>query len=105
MIMVTTDMVPGKTIAETFGLVQGTSVRAIHVGQDIGGRMQNLVGGEVAEYTKLFAEVREQCLDRMCAEAKVLGANAIVGVRMTSTEISSGAAELLIYGTAVRLAD
>ncbi len=103
MILVTTDLIPGREIVEVFGLVQGTTVRASHVGSDVGSFMQNIVGGEVEKYTKLLAEVREQSLDRMRQEAKAKGANAIVGVRFVSTDISMGAAELLVYGTAVRL--
>ena len=105
MIVVTTDTIPGREIRDVIGLVQGTTVRASHLGSDIGGMMSNLVGGEVAEYTKLLAEAREQCLDRLREHAVARGGNAVVGVRMVSSEIASGAAELLIYGTAVVLDD
>jgi uncharacterized protein YbjQ (UPF0145 family) len=104
MILTTTADIPGSEIAEVIGLVQGTSVRASDLGMDVGGFMQNLVGGEMSMYTKLMAEVREQSLDRMREEARAQGADAIVGVRFVSSEISRGAAELLVYGTAVRLA-
>ena len=103
MILVTTETVPGREIIEVLGLVQGTSVRASHVGSDVGSFMQNIVGGEIEQYTKLMAEVREQSLDRIRDEAKAKGADAIVGMRFVSTEISMGAAELLAYGTAVCL--
>lgn len=105
MILVTTDTIPGREIQKVIGLVQGTSVRASHLGGDIGGLMTNLVGGEVSEYTKLFAEAREQCLDRLREHARARGGNGVVGVRMVSSEIASGAAELLVYGTAVVLDD
>lgn len=99
----TCDHVPGKTIAEGLGMVRGSSVRARHMGRDIGAFFKGIVGGEVDEYTKLLAEAREQALDRMVEEAKALGADAIVGMRFCGTEIQRGAAEMLAYGTAVRL--
>ena len=104
MILVTTNDVPGRQIAEVFGIVRGTTVRARHIGRDVSAFLTNLVGGEVEEYTKLLAEAREQALDRMRAEALALGANAVIGMRFTGTEISAGAAEILVYGTAVKLA-
>lgn len=104
MMLVTTNNVPGREVAEVFGIVRGTTVRARHVGRDISAFLTNLVGGEVEEYTKLLAEAREQALDRMRAEALALGADAVIGVRFTGTEIASGAAEILVYGTAVKLA-
>jgi uncharacterized protein YbjQ (UPF0145 family) len=81
--------------------VQGSSVRARHLGQDITAFLKNLTCGEIREYTKLLAEAREQCLDRMREDATRLGANAITCVRFSSTDISEGASELLVYGTAV----
>ena len=101
MIVVTTETVPGKTITQVFGLVRGNTIRARHVGQDIKAAFRNLIGGEVIEYTKLLAESREQAIDRMVAAAQELGANAIVAMRFTTSEIMGGAAELLAYGTAV----
>ena len=101
MIVVTTDTVPGKTITQVCGLVRGNTIRARHVGQDIKAAFRNLIGGEVLEYTKLLAESREQAIDRMIAAAQELGANAIVAMRFTTSEIMGGAAELLAYGTAV----
>lgn len=105
MIVVTTETVPGFTVIDTVGLVRGSAVRAAHVGQDLMAKLKNMVGGELEEYTKLLAESREQALDRMCTEARARGANAILGVRFSSSEIASGAAEVLVYGTAVRLAE
>lgn len=101
MILVTTDEIPGHRVSRVLGLVQGSSVRARHLGKDITAFLKNLTGGEIREYTKLVAEAREQCLDRMREEATRLGANAITGVRFSSTDISEGSSELLVYGTAV----
>jgi len=101
MILVTTETVPGRTITRVLGLVRGNTIRARHVGQDIKAAFRNLIGGEVVEYTKLMAESREQAIDRMVAAADEVGANAIVGMRLTTSMIMGGAAELLAYGTAV----
>ncbi len=101
MIVVTTDTVAGQEVKRTLGLVRGSSIRARHLGRDIVASLRNLAGGELYEYTKLLAEAREQAIDRMVEEAKVLGANAIVTVRFQSAEVSKGAAEMLAYGTAV----
>lgn len=105
MIVTTTSTVPGREIVEVFGLVRGTTVRARHLGNDISALLTNIVGGEMSEYTKLLAESREQALDRMKAEARARGANAVVAARFSSSEISVGAAEILVYGTAVKLAE
>ena len=105
MILVTTDTVPGRKIVKTCGLVRGNAVRARHIGRDILAVLRNIVGGEVLEYTKLMAEAREQSIDRMRDEASRLGANAIVGMRFTTSFVSAGAAELLAFGTAVVVAD
>ena len=104
MILVTTDAVPGREVLEALGIVRGTTVRARHLGRDLSAFLTNLVGGEVEDYTKLLAEAREQALDRMRAEALALGADAVVSLRFSGTEIAAGAAEILVYGTAVRLA-
>ena len=101
MITVTSDSIPGKKIVKTFGLVRGNTIRARHVGRDIVAGLRNLVGGEIMEDTKLMAESREQAIDRMKQEAERMGANAVVGLRFTTSVIMGGAAELLSYGTAV----
>jgi uncharacterized protein YbjQ (UPF0145 family) len=103
MILTTTDEIAGKPIAEVLGLVRGSSVRSAHVGRDVMAKIKNLVGGEVPEYTQLLAEAREQSLDRMVAEARARGADAIVAVRFASSDIGDDAAEMLAYGTAVKL--
>lgn len=105
MIIVTSSQVANKRIVETIGLVRGTTVRAHHVGNDIIAYMRNLVGGEVLEYTKMLAEAREQAMDRMIEDARKLGANGIVDVKFSTSDIATGAAEVLVYGTAVRLED
>lgn len=105
MIVVTTDYVPGHTVGEAVGLVRGNTIRARHLGKDILAVLKNMVGGEIEEYTKMIAESREQCLDRMVEEAEALGADAIVSVRFTTSSMMQNAAELLAYGTAVQFAD
>ncbi len=105
MIIVTSSEVAGKKVVDTLGMVRGTTVRAHHVGNDIIAYLRNLVGGEVLEYTKMLAEAREQALDRMTEEAGKLGANAIIDIRFSTSDIASGAAEILAYGTAVKLED
>ena len=103
MIVVTTPDVPGTRIVKTLGLVRGNTIRTRHVGIDIVAMLRNLAGGEVREYTKMMAEAREQSIDRMVEEAETLGADAVVAVRFQTVEMMRGAAEMLCYGTAVRL--
>jgi len=101
MMVSTSENVAGHRVVRTLGLVRGNTIRARHVGKDITAAFRNIVGGEIAEYTKLLGEAREQAIDRMVAEAKELGANGIVMVRFSTSVVMSGAAELLAYGTAV----
>ena len=105
MIVSTTGSIDGKRIVRNLGLARGNTVRARHVGRDIAASLRNLVGGEVSEYTKLLAEAREQALDRMVAEARSMGANAVIEVRFSTSMVMSSAAELLAYGTAVVVED
>lgn len=105
MIIVTSDEIRGKKIVEVLGLVRGNTIRARHVGRDILAKFRNIVGGEITEYTKMIAESREQALDRMKAEAQKMGANAIITLRFSTSSMMQGAAELLAYGTAVKVAD
>ncbi len=102
-LVTTTDDVEGREVTESLGLVRGNSVRARHVGTDILAAIKNLVGGEIGDYTKLLAESREQALDRMVEQAVDMGADAIVGLRFSTSMVMGGAAELLAYGTAVKL--
>lgn len=101
MIVVTSSAIQGKQIKKTFGIVQGNSVRARHIGKDILAVFKNIIGGEIQEYTKLLAESREQSVDRMINVARELGANAIVDCRFSTSYIMANAAEILVYGTAV----
>jgi uncharacterized protein YbjQ (UPF0145 family) len=105
MILTTTESIAGKRIVRTLGLVRGNTIRARHIGRDILAAMRNVVGGEISEYTKLLAEAREQALDRLVEEAEALGADAVICLRFQTTEMMQAAAELLVYGTAVQLAD
>jgi len=101
LIVTTTPDVPGMRIVKSIGMVRGSTVRGKHVGKDLLAFFRNLVGGEIPEYSKMLAESREQALDRMMSAAEQLGANAIVAARYSTSSITSGAAEILIYGTAV----
>jgi uncharacterized protein YbjQ (UPF0145 family) len=101
MLLSTTNTIYGRKIIKQLGLVRGNTIRARHIGRDIMAGLRNIVGGEVGEYTKLMAESREQAIDRMIQEARELGANAVVGVKFSTTEVMGRAAEILVYGTAV----
>lgn len=103
MIVVTTDFVPGYEIVETLGIVTGSIVDSKHLGKDIAAAFKTLAGGEIKSYTELLVESRNIALKRMISEAERLGADAVVGVRFGSASVMQGAAELLAYGTAVRL--
>tara|TARA_B100000745_G_scaffold215751_1_gene143383 strand:- start:86 stop:421 length:336 start_codon:yes stop_codon:yes gene_type:complete len=104
-LVTTSSTIAGTRIVQTLGLVRGNSIRARHVGKDILAGFRSIVGGEIHEYAKLLAESREQALDRMCDQARALGANAVVDVRFTTSVVLSGAAEMLAYGTAVIVKD
>lgn len=103
MLLTTQDRFDDREIVQTLGLVKGNTIRARHVGKDIMAAVRGIVGGEITEYTKMMAESREQATDRMLASAKELGADAIVGIRYTSSTVMQSAAEILVYGTAVKL--
>ncbi len=98
------ETVPGRQIIEHYGLVSGSTVRAKHVGRDIAASLKNLVGGELRGYTELLQEARKEATDRMAAQARALGANAVVNVRYSTSSVAQGAAEIYAYGTAVKLA-
>jgi uncharacterized protein YbjQ (UPF0145 family) len=102
MIVVTTDSVPGYRVTEAIGVVRGSTIRAKHIGKDIIAAFRNLVGGEVKEYTEMLIEARNESMNRMTAQAERLGADAVVNVRFVTSQVMSGAAELLAYGTAVK---
>lgn len=101
MIMATADTIADKKIVKTLGVVRGNTIRARHLGKDILALFRNMIGGEVTEYTKLMGESREQAIDRMAQQAEAMGANAIVTVRLTTSMLMGGAAEIVAYGTAV----
>src|SRR3989344_7228295 len=103
MMLTTTENVPGREVKEILGIARGSTVRARHIGRDITALFKNIVGGEIEEYTQLQAESREQALLRMTKDAKKLGADAIINIRMMTSMVSQGAAEILVYGTAVTL--
>jgi uncharacterized protein YbjQ (UPF0145 family) len=102
-IVVTTEQIEGKKITETLGLVRGSTIRARHVGRDIMAGLRNIVGGEVKDYTVMLAQAREEALQRMIEQAEKMGANAIIGTRFVTSMVLSGAAEMVAYGTAVKV--
>ena len=103
MLITTQDQLADYDITQTLGLVRGNTIRARHLGKDIVAGLRSIVGGEIIEYTKMLAEAREQSIDRMVEEADGLGADAIVCMRFTTSPVMQGAAELLAYGTAVKV--
>ena len=103
MITTTTSTVPGKEISKILGIARGSTVRARNIGQDIFAGLKNIVGGEIEEYTKLQAQSREQAMQRMLQDAERLGADAVINVRFGTSMVMQGAAEMLAYGTAVKL--
>lgn len=103
MILTNTETIQGREISESLGLVRGSTVRARNFGRDFFAGLKNIIGGEISEYTRLLADSREQALDRMTKDAQRLGADAVVNVRFTTSAVMQGAAEILAYGTAVKL--
>lgn len=105
MIVTNLELIPGRRVVAHYGIVQGSTVRAKHVGRDIFASLKNIVGGELKGYTELMQEARDEAIERMIAEARSVGANAVLNVRFATTSIAVGAAEILAYGSAVRLED
>ena len=103
MLITTTEQLPGKEISEVVGLAIGSTIRARNVGSDILAGLRNVVGGEVTQYTSLMSDARKQAIQRMVEDAEALQADAIVGVRLTTSNVAQGAAEIVAYGTAVKL--
>ena len=103
MILTTTETIPGKEVTSILGVCRGSTVRARNFGRDFMAGLKNIVGGEIEEYTRLQAESREQAMERMIADAEKLGADAIITIRLTTAMIMQGTAEILAYGTAVKL--
>ena len=103
MLMTTQNRFEDHEITETLGVVKGSTIRSRHIGKDITALLRNIVGGEITEYTKMMGESREQAIDRMVSEAENQGADGIVCMRFTTSTVMQASAELLAYGTAVRL--
>ena len=103
MLISNTEGVPGRSIAEFYGIVSGSTVRTKHIGRDIMASLKNIFGGELKGYTELLQDARDEALDRMMEQAKSLGANAVVNVRFSTSSVAQGAAELFAYGTAVKV--
>lgn len=103
MLLTTIENIPGKQISENLGMVKGNTIRAKHLGKDILAGLRSIVGGEIKEYTEALNEARDQVIKRMIDEAEALNADAVVGIRFTTSQVMPGAAELLVYGTAVKL--
>ncbi len=103
MIITNTETIPNKEVVEILGISRGSTVRARSIGRDIFAGLKNIVGGEIEEYTKLQAQSREQAIQRMIKDAERLNADAIINVRLTTSLIMQGAAEVMAYGTAVKI--
>ena len=103
MILTNTDFIVGKEIKEILDLVRGNTIQAKSIGKDIKAGFRNIAGGEIKEYTEMLAEAREIALERMKEKAENIGADAIINIRFMTSSIMGGAAEILVYGTAVKL--
>ena len=101
--MTTVEEIPGREIAEVLGVVRGNTIRTRHIGSDIGAGLKSLVGGEIRGYVKAMSDAREEAVERMVKDAEAQGADAIVGMRFATSAVMAGAAEILAYGTAVKL--
>ena len=101
MIITTTEQIEGKKVKRTIGMVKGSTIRARHLGKDVMAAFRGMAGGEITEYTKMMAEAREEAIKRMIEDAEKQGANAIVGMRFTTSMVMQNAAEILAYGTGV----
>ena len=104
MMVFTTEQIASKRITDSLGLVRGSTIRARHMGRDIVAGLRTIVGGEIKEYTVMLAQAREEALERMIEQAEKMGADAIVGTRFVTSMVMSGAAEIVAYGTAVKVA-
>ena len=102
MIISTTEQIPKKEVSEILGIARGSTVRAKNIGKDIFAGFRNIIGGEIREYTQLQADSREEAIKRMVDDAERLGADGVINVRLTTSMVMQGAAEILAYGTAVK---
>ncbi len=105
MLITNLEIVPGRKVKDHLGLVQGSTVRAKHVGRDIAASFKNVFGGELKGYTELLNDSRQEAIDRMKTQAESIGANAVLNVRFSTSSVAQGAAELFVYGSAVVLED
>ncbi|TOH59043.1 hypothetical protein CGI77_10610 [Vibrio parahaemolyticus] len=105
MIYTTTDTIPGKEIAEVRGVVTGNVVQSKHIGRDLMAGLKSIVGGEIRGYTEMMTEARDIAIQRMVEQANQRGADAIVGIRFTTSSIVDGSSEILAFGTAVKLVE
>jgi uncharacterized protein YbjQ (UPF0145 family) len=103
MIIATTDTIAGKEITQTLGMARGSTIQAKHIGKDIMSGLRSVVGGELTEYSEMLEEAREKAINRMVEDAKKMGADAVVNVRFMTSMVMAGAAEILAYGTAVKI--
>lgn len=101
MIIITTDEIAGKRVVRTLGWVKGNTIRARHIGKDIMAGLRGIVGGEIVEYTKMMAEAREEAMARLIEDAEAMGANAVIGLRFSTSLVMQNASEILAFGTAV----
>ena len=104
MIVVSTDFVPGHDVTEALGIVRGSTIRAKHIGKDILAGLRTLIGGEIKEYSEMINEARNEAVRRLEKNAEAAGADAVINLRFTTSQVMAGAAELMVYGTAVKLA-
>ncbi|AKB18269.1 MULTISPECIES: YbjQ family protein [unclassified Methanosarcina] len=105
MIIATTDTIAGKQITQTLGMARGNTIQAKHIGKDIMSGLRSVVGGELTEYSEMLEEAREKAINRMVEDAEKMGADAVVNVRFMTSMVMAGAAEILAYGTAVKIRD
>ena len=105
MLLSNLEIVPGRKVKEHLGLVQGSTVRAKHVGRDVAASFKNMFGGELRGYTELLNDSRQEAIDRMKEQARAIGANAVLNVRFSTSSVAQGASELFVYGSAVVLED
>lgn len=105
MIIATTDTIAGKEITQTLGMARGSTIQAKHIGKDIMSGLRTIVGGELKEYSEMLEEAREKAINRMVEDAEKMGADAVVNVRFMTSMVMAGAAEILAYGTAVKIRD
>ena len=103
MILSNLEVMPNKEVIEHYGIVNGSTVRSKHAGRDLFAGFKNFFGGELKAYTELLEESREEAIKRMVAQAQAAGANAILNIRFSTSSVAAGAAEIYVYGTAVKV--